>query len=583
MVTHDDRGDTMSDLGLPSQVLTEIGSPIRETRLTGVDELTRLASGADLAMAAAARQALRGLTEDDSRSVAAAAAAALERTAVRLDPDRVDFGQVPADTPRLVADVRVDGPPLAVETATVAVSGPGLRALLTGRQLRILWMPRSDWLDGSVTVRGPAGWADVRVTGQLAPAAPMSRAAVEARLRAVDGGDPRGARVTVLPAALPPPPARRRRVGAAVLIAALTVLVLLGGVGVAMALTGGPGRKDPSAAAPTATPAEATASTEASAAPAPSPAVSRAPVTRRVVSLAKPAVLTTVRVGAEPEGVAVSPDGRTVFVANQSSRVLSVVDAASRRVTSLRLRNTPRFVSVSRDGLVAFVSMYEKDMSGSGMAVIDTVGRKVVRYVPTGVQPFALAVAPDGRIWVPIHSQGRVEVYGAGDQRRDSIVAVPPNPHAVAFSPDLMRAFTADHESNAMAIIDMRTDKMIRSVPVSKAPHSIAVSPDGRTVLVAGYEAAAADLVDAVTLKRTGPLRVGRQPQCVAFSTDGAHAYVVNEADNTVSVLDGHTGKVTATVRVGRSPRTIAVAPDGRLAYVTNGLDNTVSVLRVGA
>jgi YVTN family beta-propeller protein len=302
-----------------------------------------------------------------------------------------------------------------------------------------------------------------------------------------------------------------------------------------------------------------------------------------VASLAKPVVLTTIKVGAEPEGVAVSPDGGTLFVADQGSRLLSIVDTASRKVSTIRLRNTPRFVAFSRDGRAAFVSMYEKDMSGSGMAVVDTEGRTVVRYVDTGVQPFALAVAPDGRVWVPIHSQGRVEVYGAGDQIRDSIVAVPPNPHAVAFSPDLMRAFTADHESDAMAIIDMRTDKMVKSVPVSKAPHSIAVSPDGRTVLVAGYEAAAADLVDAVTLKRTGPFPVGRQPQCVAFATDGAHAFVVDEGDDTVSVLDGHTGKVTATVRVGRSPRTIAVAPDGRFAYVSNGLDDTISVLRVGA
>jgi DNA-binding beta-propeller fold protein YncE len=61
-----------------------------------------------------------------------------------------------------------------------------------------------------------------------------------------------------------------------------------------------------------------------------------------VVSVGKPAVVATIRVGAEPEGVAVSPDARTVCVADQSSHVLSVVDAASQRVTSVRLRTTTR-------------------------------------------------------------------------------------------------------------------------------------------------------------------------------------------------------------------------------------------------
>ncbi|HEV7961778.1 MAG TPA: YncE family protein [Actinoplanes sp.] len=565
----------MSERGLPPHVLTEIDSPIRDTRLTGVDELARLANGADLAMAAAARLALEGLTQDDSRSVAAAAAAALERTAVRLYPDRVDFGQVPPGTPGLVADVFVEGPPLAVATATVTVSGPGLRAMLTGRQLRIVWQPRSDWLDGLVTVHGPAGWADVSVTGRATAAEPTSHAVVAAQLRAVDSLSSGPARLTVLPPRAP----ARRRAGGTVLIACLTVLVLLGGVGVAVALTTG-GRSDRTAAA-VVSPPPTTASPSAPTAPAP-PAISRVPLASRVVSTGKPAVVATIRVGAEPEGVIVSPNSRTVYVANQSSHVLSVVDAAGRRVTQVPLRNTPRFVSTSRDGRLVFVSMYEDDKSGSGVAVVDATSRKVLRYLSTGVQPYALAVGPDDRLWVPIHSQRRVEIYTAGGQRPDGRVIVPPNPHAVAFSAKLKRAFTADHESNAVSVIDTSTDRLLKSVPVSRAPHSIAVSPDGKTVLVAGYEANTADLIDAASLRRTGPIRVGGKPQSVAFAADGAHAYVVNEGDNSVSVLDGHTGAVTATIRVGRSPRTVAVSPDGRLAYVSNGADNTISVLRVG-
>ncbi len=575
IVTQNDSGDTMSEQTLPTQVLTEIDSSVRETRLKGVGELERLANGADLAMAAAARHTLMRLTQEDSRSVAAAAAAALERTTVRLNPDQVHFGQVTAGSPSLIADVLVEGPPLAA-AAAVTVSGPGLRATLTGRRLRIAWLPASDWLDGTVTVRGPAGWADVRVTGQVAAAAPLSRADVEERLEAVD--DLPATRVTVFPA-----PAPRRQVRGTVLLAALTAGVLLGGAGVAVALSRGEEPSPAAAVVPGPSPAPApSAAAATTAAPAPAGVV-RVPLAQSVVSLAKPAVVDTVPVGTEPEGVVVSPDSRTVYVANQNSRLLSVVDATSRRVTSVRLRNTPRFVATSRDGRLVFVSMYEKDMSGSGVAVVDAAGLKVLRYLSTGVQPYTLAVGPDGRIWVPIHSQRRVEIYSAEGRHADGRVTVPPNPHAVAFSAPLRRAYTPNHESNAVSVIDMRTDRLLKSIPVSRAPHSIAVSPDGRRVLVAGYEANAADLIDAGTLRRIGPFRVGKQPQSVAFAADGQHAYVVNEGGNSVSVLNGRTGVVTATVRVGRSPRTISVSPDGRLAYVSNGADNTISVLRIGA
>jgi YVTN family beta-propeller protein len=418
------------------------------------------------------------------------------------------------------------------------------------------------------------------VTGQATASAPTRRAPDEDRLRAADGvRDLRASHLSPLQA-----PPERRRVGASPLLAGLTALVVIGGLGVTVALTRGEQGDGPPTAALIGSPSTTAAGSPTILTPvAPAPtAVPRAPLAHHVASIGKPVVMGTIPVGTEPEGVAVSPDGRTVYVANQGARVLSVVDASSRRVTSVPLRNTARFVAVSRDGRLAFVSMYEDDKSGSGVAVVNTATRKVARYLSTGVQPYALAVGPDGRIWVPIHSQRRVEIYAAGDQRSAGRVVVPPNPHAVAFSANLKRAFTPDHESNAVSIIDTRTDRLLKSIPVSRAPHSIAVSPDGRTVLVAGFEANAADLIDAKTLRRTGPFKVGRQPQSVAFATDGAHAYVVNEGDNTVSVLDGHTGAVTATIRVGRSPRTVAVSPNGVLAYVSNGDDNTISVLRVG-
>jgi YVTN family beta-propeller protein len=562
----------MSEQVLPSHVMTGIDSPIREARLTGVDELARLAFGADLAMAAAARRELQRLTDDDSRSVASAAARALERTAIRLNPDRLDFGQIAPGTPRLVADVLVEGPPLAVAAATVTVSGPGLRAMLTGRQLRVVWLPRTDWLDGSVTVRGPAGWADVRVTGQVTAAAPIPPPVVDT----YETTGVRGVRMTVLP---PTPPPRRRRLGATALVGGLTALVLLGGAGVAVAFTMNREPGPPVAVQGIGpTPAPSTFSGKALSTPGPA----KVPLANRIQSVAKPTVVATVRVGAEPEGVVVSPDGNTVYVANQSSHFLSVMDAVTRKVTAVKLRNTPRFVTTSRDGKLVFVSMYEDLLDGSGVAVVDVASRKVLRNLNTGIQPYALSIGPDGRLWVPIHGKGTIEVYDATGSRLDSRITVVPNPHAVGFSGDLMRAFTPNHESNVVSVIDMRRDRVLRTIPVSQAPHSLAVSPDGRRVIVAGYEANATNLIDALTLKRNDPVKVGTEPQSVAFAADGEHAYVVNEGDNTVSVLNGRTGKVTSTVKVGRSPRTVGVSPDGRFAYVSNGDDNTVSVLKVG-
>ncbi|MBU2665380.1 beta-propeller fold lactonase family protein [Actinoplanes bogorensis] len=527
----------------------------RADRLAAVAELRERAGGTDPEAAVAARAALGRLTSDDSRQVSSAAEEALAATSIALDPPRIDFGPVSPGTPRLSASVSIIGAPTA-RASRIKVTGPGLRARIAGDQLQVQWLPGAGTLSGKVSLDGPAGAADLTVTGHLG-SGPLTGFAAEARQTALEQLG------SLRPVAVERKPPRRS--GKGLIIGLAATLVLLAGTGIAAAV-----------------------STNRSATPAVSAPPSAPPTTKpappreeRLASVDKPTVAGTIRVGDEPEGVAVSPDSRTLYVANQSSRILSVVDLSTRTVKSVTLRNTARFVAVSRDGKRVFVSMYEKDLSGSGVAVVDAEKLTVLQNLQTGVQPYALSVAPDGRLWVPIHGGRNVEVYRAADLTLTGRVFVPENPHAVSFDADGQRAFTPDHESSTVSVIDTRNDQRLRSIPVSAFPHSLAVSPDGRTVVVACFGANAVDIIDTVTLARRGPFRVGTKPQAAAFATDSGHAYAVNEASNSVSVVDPRTGRVTATVPVGRSPRTMAVSPDGRFGYVSNGDDDTVTILRV--
>ena len=299
-----------------------------------------------------------------------------------------------------------------------------------------------------------------------------------------------------------------------------------------------------------------------------------------LVSTDRPTVQASINVGAEPQGVAVAPNSRTVYVANQSAHVLSIIDVTSRNVSSVELAHTPRFVAVSRDGSKIYVSMYENDFSGSGVAIVDAATRSV-RYLATGPQPYALDVSPDGKLWVPIHNQHRVEVYEPDSSGAPvAMIEIPPNAHSVTFSPALGQAFTPNHESNLVSVIDMRTHQWT-GIPVDTAPHSLALSPDEQTIIVACYGANVVDFIDPATQRNTGRLAVGVKPRYVVFSVDGSHAYVVNEGSDSISVIDVAARAVSSTIPVGHSPRTIGVAPDGRFAYVSNGRDNTVSVLDV--
>lgn len=99
--------------------------------------------------------------------------------------------------------------------------------------------------------------------------------------------------------------------------------------------------------------------------------------------------------GPEPSGLAITPDGKTLYVANYGSynsprSAVSVVD-----VTGALPRQTivvgsgPRDVAISLDGTRAYVAEEFTDQ----VSIIDTATREVVGHVPVGESPVAITIA----------------------------------------------------------------------------------------------------------------------------------------------------------------------------------------------
>ncbi|WP_052721129.1 YncE family protein [Actinoplanes rectilineatus] len=304
------------------------------------------------------------------------------------------------------------------------------------------------------------------------------------------------------------------------------------------------------------------------------------PTAAPVESVPQPAVVDTFPLGREPEGVAVSPDNKTVYVADQNSKDVHFVNAATGTASAVRVPNTPRFLAVSQDGGRLYVSLFENDFTGNGLAVIDTASRKLVKTIRTGPRPFEPAVDAAGRIWVPIHNAGRVEIYDPETLTEDGRITVPPNPHWVVFSPDGRTAYTANHESSQISVIGAEDRLVKRNIKVGRSPHALAVTPDGKQLIVTNYDVDTVEIYDTSDMRQLHKIKVGREPQAVMISTDGVHAYVVNEGTDNMSVVDLKDGKVVSTVGVGDSPRVVAISPDGLRLYVSDGRGQSITVLR---
>lgn len=348
-------------------------------------------------------------------------------------------------------------------------------------------------------------------------------------------------------------------------VAAIAVIgVLAAGVGTIAAMS----EDDPTDAAEPATP--------------PDPIEAMPPERVAPSDAGGPTVRAVVPVGQAPQGLAVSPGGGPVLVANVDSRTVSVIDRDAAAVSaSMPVPGTPRYVTVGPDGRRAYVSMYSGEGADSAVAAIDLAGGSVSALVPSSPEPYALAAAPTGDVYVPSHGSASVAILDGQTLEFGRSVTVEPNPHGVAFSPSGERAYTANHESDNISVIDVASNTVVTTTDVGRSPHALAASPDGRVVAVANYDDGTISFVETIGNRTTMTIPVGPTPQHLTFSADSRRLYVVNEDTDAVTTVDVAVGAVVATTPVGRSPRFVVATSDGTTLYVSNSVDGTVSVLDV--
>ena len=105
-------------------------------------------------------------------------------------------------------------------------------------------------------------------------------------------------------------------------------------------------------------------------------------------------VQTTINVDRAPEGLAVTPDNRRVYVANYTDSTVSVINTRTSRVSTIRLEGGagPKDVAVSPDGDRVYVT----DNNANDVSVIDTATNTLIDTIRVGRDPFGVAASPDG-------------------------------------------------------------------------------------------------------------------------------------------------------------------------------------------
>ena len=301
-------------------------------------------------------------------------------------------------------------------------------------------------------------------------------------------------------------------------------------------------------------------------------------------------VLAAVLLHAAPAAAQTSPLLLAIIRGDPMGPVLAFIDpAAARIVGRVPLGADPHVAAISPDGRIAYVVNTNDALrtpDADSLSVIDLVGRKELRRIPTGnrSEPHDIRIA-GGRLYLALDGYKSIARYDPARNTTEWTIGLgQQGPHMLAVSADGNTIIGTNPESNNISIV---TDALkgpggwgVVQVPAGNEPEGIEISPDGREAWISDQAAGGCSILDIakksviqhVDLKTTHATRL-------RFMPDGRRVLLVDRHTAELVVVDAATRTLikkiampdNAPISARNRNRIYDVVPssDGLRAYVS--------------
>jgi YVTN family beta-propeller protein len=278
------------------------------------------------------------------------------------------------------------------------------------------------------------------------------------------------------------------------------------------------------------------------------------------------------------------PERSRVFVANESSNTITVVDGDSFQVVgTVDARNhATHDLAVSRDGRWLFAT----NLASGRLSAVNTRTMETVASIATGDRAHVVTLTNDNRqAWVANIGENTISIVDTTTFRILGTIAVGKGPTGLTFSRDGRFAYVSNQGDKTVEVIDTASHRVLKAIPVGTNPHFLVLGPDGRIwgtntggtdiyvidpatqdkvakglqgpnayVTVAGLNRVVVLSADPSNLRILEQIDVGQRPNGISGNREGTRLFVVHEVSNDLKVIDTGSSAVLATVPVGRKP-----------------------------
>ncbi len=280
-----------------------------------------------------------------------------------------------------------------------------------------------------------------------------------------------------------------------------------------------------------------------------------------------------------------APSTSRIYVANESSNSVSVIDAATFKVirTIDTKGQSTHDLALSRDGKWLFAT----NLASGRLSVIDTDALETIALIQTGSRCHVVTLTNDNRhAWVANIAEDNISIVDTASYRILGTIPVGKGPTGLAFTRDGRFAYVSNQGDKTISVIETASHRVVKTIQVGTNPHFLVLGPDGR---IWGTNSGGNDIyvIDPATQEKIASFEVGPTPQQIAFAfkgMQGPNAYVTLGGANKVVAVNANPKdlRIVDQIEVGQRPNGIWANPEGTRVFVGHEVSNDLRVIDTG-
>jgi YVTN family beta-propeller protein len=313
-----------------------------------------------------------------------------------------------------------------------------------------------------------------------------------------------------------------------------------------------------------------------------------------VVNAESEEILTEVPIGVQPHSACLSPDETLIYVSNRASDNVSVIDTKTYRVLStITVGDEPHEIAVTNDGKV----MYVANAGTYDVSVVDLERNKEIKRLAASRGPWGAALSPDGRLVYISNNLPRFGKFRTTPKSEVTVINTQNSTVKYRYTlsdANLIQGIAVSPDNQFVMTTLIRTKNL---VPMTRNLQGW-IMTNGIGILWQDGS------VDQLLLDEVNDFFA--DPTDVVFSKDGQYAFISGGGVREVAMVDisemkkillnasdeerrdilpNHLGLssqyVLEKIPVGQSPRGMVISPDNKFLYVADGLDDAISVIDI--